>query len=125
MTPDGLIVVDTKNPGDDNYNRVMEEIKSVSNLPVKYIFNTHHHPDHVGNNQKFVDMGATVIGLERLKALMTTDARTKDIPGVATVTFAQDYTLRFGGAQVDAHYWFRPYRWRHGVYSSIRSGDGR
>ena len=76
-----------------------------SNLPVKYIFNTHHHPDHVGNNQKFVDMGATVIGLEKLKTLMTTDPRTKDIPGVATVTFAKDYTLKFGGAQVEAHYY--------------------
>src|SRR5215475_6793243 len=31
VTPEGLIVVDTKNPGDENYKRVMEEIKSVSN----------------------------------------------------------------------------------------------
>jgi glyoxylase-like metal-dependent hydrolase (beta-lactamase superfamily II) len=105
VTPEGLIVADTKNPGDQIFNDLFAQIQSVSTLPVKYIFNTHHHPDHVGNNQKFVDKGATVIGLERLKALMTTDARTKDIPGVATVTFAQDYSLKFGGAQVDAHYY--------------------
>ena len=30
VTPEGLIVVDTKNPGDDNFNRLMEEIRSVS-----------------------------------------------------------------------------------------------
>ena len=35
VTPDGLIVVDTKNPGDENFNRLMEEIRSVSTLPVK------------------------------------------------------------------------------------------
>src|SRR5438045_6799665 len=55
VTNQGLIVVDTKNPPpspDDNYNRVMEEIRSVTNQPVKYVINTHHHPDHVGNNQK-------------------------------------------------------------------------
>src|SRR3989454_11116056 len=104
VTPEGLIVADTKNPGDQIANDLIAQIRSVSNLPVKYIFNTHHHPDHVGNNQKFVDMGATVVGLERMKNLMTTDARTKDIPGVATVTFAQDYTLKFGGTQVEAHY---------------------
>src|ERR1700686_3132359 len=75
ITPDGLIVVDTKNPGDDNYNRVMEEIKSVSNLPVKFVLNTHHHPDHVGTNQKFIDAGATVIALEALKANMASDGR--------------------------------------------------
>src|SRR5271154_2246109 len=64
VTPDGLIVVDTKNPGDENFNRVMEEIRSISPLPVKYVFNTHHHPDHVGNNQKFIDDGAKVIALD-------------------------------------------------------------
>src|SRR6516165_8804903 len=67
VTNQGLIVVDTKNPGDENFNRVMEEIKSVSNQPVKYVINTHHHPDHVGNNQKFIDAGATVVALEALK----------------------------------------------------------
>ena len=103
VTPEGLIVVDTKNPGDENYNRVMEEIKSVSNLPVKYVLNTHHHPDHVGNNQKFIDAGATVIALDALKTDMANDPRTKDIPGLPTQTFTKDYVLKFGGAEVDAH----------------------
>ena len=103
VTPEGLIVVDTKNPGDENYNRVMEEIKSVSDLPVKYVLNTHHHPDHVGNNKKFIDAGATVIALEALKTDMASDPRTKDIPGRPTQTFAKDYVLKFGGAEVDAH----------------------
>ena len=103
VTPEGLIVVDTKNPGDENYNRVMEEIKSVSDLPVKYVLNTHHHPDHVGNNQKFIDAGATVIGLDALKTDMANDPRTKDIPGRPTQTFTKDYVLKFGGAEVDAH----------------------
>src|SRR2546423_9862275 len=60
VTNMGLIVVDTKNPPNpptapesENFNRLMEEIKSVTNQPVKYVINTHHHPDHVGNNQKF------------------------------------------------------------------------
>jgi glyoxylase-like metal-dependent hydrolase (beta-lactamase superfamily II) len=107
VTPEGLIVVDTKNPGDDNYNRVMEEIKSVSNLPVKYVLNTQHHPDHVGTNQKFMDAGATVIALEALKTYMASDPRTKDIPGRPTQTFAKDYVLKFGGAEVDAHFYAR------------------
>ena len=103
VTPEGLIVVDTKNPSDENYNRLMEEIKSVSNLPVKYVINTHHHPDHVGNNQKFIDAGAQVIALDALKTRMASDPRTKDIPGLPTVTFAKDYDLKFGGAEVQAH----------------------
>ena len=105
VTPEGLILVDTKNPGDENYNRVMEEIKSVSTLPVKYVLNTQHHPDHVGTNQKFIDAGATVVSLEALKTFMASDPRTKDIPGRPTQTFAKDYVLKFGGAEVDAHFY--------------------
>jgi glyoxylase-like metal-dependent hydrolase (beta-lactamase superfamily II) len=103
VTGEGLIVVDTKNPSDENYNRVMEEIRSVSNLPVKYVLNTHHHPDHVGNNQKFIDAGAQVIALDELKTRMANDPRTKTIPGLPTTTFGKDYDLKFGGAEVQAH----------------------
>ena len=103
VTPDGLIVVDTKNPGGDNFARVMEEIKSVSPLPVKFVLNTHHHPDHVGNNQAFIDAGATVLALDALKTRMASDPRTKDIPGLPTQTFAKDYVLKLGGAEVQAH----------------------
>jgi cyclase len=103
VTPEGLIVVDTKLASDENYKRLMEEIGSVSKLPVKYVLNTHHHPDHVGNNQKFIDAGAKVIGLDALKQYMTSDPRTKEIPGPPTETFTKDYVLRFGGAVVEAH----------------------
>jgi glyoxylase-like metal-dependent hydrolase (beta-lactamase superfamily II) len=107
VTPEGLILIDTKNPGDELYNALVEQIKSVSNLPVKYVINTHHHPDHVGNNQKFIDSGAQVIGLEALKTAMASDQRTAQIPGRPTVTFAKDYVLKFGGAEVQAHHYGR------------------
>src|SRR5262245_9562257 len=81
VTSQGLIVVDTKNPSDENFSRLMEEIKSVTDQPVKYVINTHHHPDHVGNNQKFIDAGAQVVALEALKMWMEKDPRTTAIPG--------------------------------------------
>ena len=34
---------------------------------------------------------------------MASDPRTKDIPGLPTPTFAKDYVLKFGGAEVQAH----------------------
>jgi cyclase len=103
VTPDGLIVVDTKNPGDENYNRLTEEIKSVSNLPVRYVINTQHHPDHVGTNQKFIDAGARIVASEALKTHMASDPRTKEIPGLPTETFAKDHVLKFGGAEVQLY----------------------
>lgn len=100
VTNQGLIVVDTKNPSDENFNRLMEEIKSVTTQPVKFVVNTHHHPDHVGNNQKFIDAGAQVVALEALKSWMEKDPRTNAIPGRPTQTFAKDYTLKLADAEV-------------------------
>jgi len=102
-----LIVVDTKNPGDDQYNGLMTAIKAVSPLPVKYVINTQHHPDHVGNNQKFLDAGAQVLALEALKSFMASDPRTTAIPGRPTQTFAKDYVLKLGGAEVQLHFYGR------------------
>jgi glyoxylase-like metal-dependent hydrolase (beta-lactamase superfamily II) len=103
VTREGLVVVDTKLPGEEIYKRLMDEIASVSSQPVKYVINTHHHPDHVGNNQRFLDRGSKIVGLDALRTYMTSDPRTKDIPGPPTVTFAKDYTLKIGGIEVQAH----------------------
>jgi len=48
-----------------------------------------------------------VIGLEALKTAMASDQRTAQIPGRPTVTFAKDYVLKFGGAEVQAHHYGR------------------
>jgi glyoxylase-like metal-dependent hydrolase (beta-lactamase superfamily II) len=100
VTSEGLIVVDTKNPGDENYMRLMEEIRKVSPRPVRFVVNTQHHPDHVGNNQAFIDAGAQVVALEALKMHMASDPRTKAIPGLPTQTFAKDHVLKLGGAEL-------------------------
>jgi len=107
VTPEGLIVVDTKNQGDEQYNSLEKEIKAVSPQPVKYVLNTQHHPDHVGNNQKFIDGGAQVVGLEALKTFMANDPRTANIPGRPTQTFAKDHVLKLGGVEVHAHFYGR------------------
>ena len=107
VTKEGLIVVDTKNPSDENFNRVMEEIRSVSQAPVRIVINTQHHPDHVGNNQKFIDAGAQVVALEALKTHMASDPRTKAIPGLPTQTFARNHVVTLGGAEVRAEFFGR------------------
>ncbi|HYR87185.1 MAG TPA: hypothetical protein VE422_24095, partial [Terriglobia bacterium] len=45
VTPEGLILGDTKNPGAEIEAAFIAEIKSISPLPVKYVFNTHPHGD--------------------------------------------------------------------------------
>ena len=57
---DGVLVVDTfisQAPASD----LLAEIRKVTNLPVKYVVNTHYHLDHVAGNAVFSAAGATVI----------------------------------------------------------------
>ena len=52
ITDEGLILVDDK--FDRDHDAIVTQIKSFSNLPVKYIFSTHYHEDHSGGNGKFL-----------------------------------------------------------------------
>src|SRR5581483_6684366 len=52
LTNDGVILVDDKFERD--YNDIMTKVKSLTDAPVKYVLNTHHHADHSGSNQKLL-----------------------------------------------------------------------
>jgi cyclase len=107
VTNEGLIVVDGKLPGDANYNALMALIKGASDQPVKYLIVTHHHADHTGNNQKFLDAGVQVIAHENLKTnLLTYDSNPKPAPPSMTYTGAE-YTLKLGGTTVELHHFGR------------------
>src|SRR5262249_22041321 len=56
---DGILVVDTGVDAKEG-SKILIAIRSVSSLPVKFIVNTHYHPDHQGGNST-VGPGAVVI----------------------------------------------------------------
>src|SRR5205085_2909275 len=67
-----VILVDTKNLGENFYNDLVAQIKTVTNQPVKYVVVTHVHQDHSGNIGRFVKAGATVITNQGLKQELET-----------------------------------------------------
>src|SRR5262245_18262012 len=58
LTDEGIILVDTK--FERNHDDLVARVSSLSNKPIKYIFNTHPHGDHTGGNAKLSP--ATIIG---------------------------------------------------------------
>ena len=107
VTNEGLIVVDGKLPGEQNYNALMEQIKSVSSQPVKYLIVTHHHADHTGNNDRFLAAGVQVIGHENLKKNLAA-ATGSSVPASPNLTYpGADYALRLGGVEVQLHHYGR------------------
>jgi cyclase len=107
ITSEGIILVDGKLPGDANYNALMALIKGVSDQPIKYLIVTHHHADHTGNNQKFLDAGVKVVATENLnKNLVTYEQNPK--PASANVTYpGAEYALKLGGVTVELHHFGR------------------
>ena len=98
--------MDGKLPAEGNYDKLMELIKSVSNQPIKYMFLTHHHQDHTGNDDKFLALGIPVIAHENLKSNLVTYAATPK-PAPPSVTYSTDYTVKLGGVTVEAHHYGR------------------
>ncbi len=65
---DGVAVIDTTVSfgsdgrfGTEPARRLLATIRTLTNLPVKFVINTHHHLDHVGANAVFADDGAIVL----------------------------------------------------------------
>jgi cyclase len=107
VTSQGLIVVDGKLPGEANYNAMMALIKGVSDQPVKYLIVTHHHADHSGNNQRFLDAGVQVVAHENLKKnLVTYQVDPKPAPPSITYPGAE-YTVQLGDVKVELHHFGR------------------
>ena len=106
VTPDGVILVDGKLPGEQNYNGLLAQITTVTDKPVKFLIVTHHHADHTGNNDRFVAAGVPVIAHANLAKNLTTyqfDPR----PAMPTITYENSYVVRLGGAEVQLHHFGR------------------
>jgi cyclase len=57
---DGVLIVDTQYA--QLSGRILEAIRKLSDAPLRYIVNTHHHGDHVGGNEPLRAAGRTVTG---------------------------------------------------------------
>ncbi len=116
ITADGVVIVDTKNPGWGK--PLLDKIKTLTDKPVTTIINTHTHYDHVSGN---VDFPATVdiVTHENTKTLM---GQMNDVTGLGPQTnvfkesagrgqpkrtFKDKMTIGKGDDQVDLYYFGR------------------
>jgi len=68
----GVAVVDTfvdVAPAKD----LLAEIHKVTNLPIRYVINTHYHLDHTGGNAVFAEAGATIVAHRNLRGWLRTE----------------------------------------------------
>jgi len=105
--PQGTFMVDTQfAPLTD---RIVAEIKKISPNPIKFVVNTHVHPDHTGGNANMGKMGATIFARDELRdRLMNPPPGANGQPGtpmveagLPVVTYEGKVTFHMDGETVD------------------------
>jgi glyoxylase-like metal-dependent hydrolase (beta-lactamase superfamily II) len=87
-------------------DKIVAAIRPLSDEPIRFLVNTHLHPDHTGGNENFGKMGALVFGHDNVRRQMQISAYTQEPP---LVTYSQDVSFHINGETVhvfktpDAH----------------------
>jgi glyoxylase-like metal-dependent hydrolase (beta-lactamase superfamily II) len=103
VTRDGVIATDPISYGRPEAAKIyIEEIKKVSDQPIKYLIYSHHHYDHIAGGQPFKDAGAKIIAHKRAKERLE---QVKDpFTPLPDETFEKSRTLKLGGTVLELHY---------------------
>jgi cyclase len=101
VTNEGVILIDAKNPVD--YDGIVAAVKAITDQPIRYLINTHHHNDHTGSNPRLQAAGATVVASENTRLNMI-ESR---FAGQPTLTFEQRANVNLGGKRVELYYFGR------------------
>lgn len=114
--PDGIVLVDDGLAA--HTPQLIETVAHISRAPIRFVINTHWHPDHTGGNEALAKTGATLIAhesvRERLSAMQVVeeyDIKVPASPAIAlpVITFADALNVHLNGDQlavvhlVDAH----------------------
>ena len=101
---DGVFLID------DQYalltDRIVAAVRTVSGAPIRFLINTHLHPDHTGGNENFGKMGTLIFGHDNVRKQMAISNYDEEPP---LITFSEDVTFHINGEAVhvfktpDAH----------------------
>lgn len=100
VTGEGVIIVDNKFPY--SFANIVEQVQSVTDQPIRYVMNTHHHSDHAGSNADFMP-AAQVIGHENVRANMLRNEQ----DGAPSIIFSDSASVFLGDAEAQAHHFGR------------------
>ena len=96
--PDGVFMVDTQYAA--LTDKLVAAIKQVSSGPIRFMVNTHVHPDHTGGNENFAKLGVVLLSSDQLRTRLGGGARPAPAGALATVTYDGPVTVHMNGDDV-------------------------
>lgn len=87
-------------------DKIVAAVRTVSQEPIRFLVNTHMHPDHTGGNENFGEMGTVIFGHDNVREQMITAGYDEEPP---LITFGKDVSFHINGETVhvfktpDAH----------------------
>jgi len=110
VTSEGIVLVDDMY--DRNHADILAQLKTLTDRPLKYVFNTHQHDDHAGGAAKMLPI-AEVIAHRNARANLVAKRppffeETPGTPiGLPRLTFTDEASVVLGGKEVRAIYFGR------------------
>src|ERR1700749_3625959 len=106
--PDGVLMVDSQFA--PLTEKIVAAVKQVSNAPIRFLINTHVHPDHTGGNANLGAMGVTIFAREELRNRLMHPAPgaggapgpPAPAPALPVITYDAPLTFHMDGANVQA-----------------------
>ena len=104
VAEDGVLLIDTN--FEPMYAKTKEAIAAITDLPILYLVNTHHHRDHTGANVYFGEEGVTIVSHETMREVLaegSINALTGNVQdpapetAIPTLTYSNEMTLELEG----------------------------
>lgn len=94
---DGIIMIDDQfAPLSD---KILAAIRGISDGPIRFLINTHIHPDHTGGNANFGGMGIPIVASDNVYLRLSQTGSPK--VALPVLTFSAPVTLHFNGEDID------------------------
>jgi cyclase len=101
ITNDGVVLVDDKFEVD--HDNIIAELKKITDQPIKYVINTHHHADHSGGNARLQQMNVQIVASVQARENMVDGNQS----GLPNVVFDQHARVYLGGKSVELFHYGR------------------
>ena len=96
--PDGVFMVDTQFA--PLSEKIVAAIKQISDGRIRFMVNTHIHPDHTGGNENIAKLGATLLSRDQLRTRLSGGQRPAPPAALAVLTYDAPITVHMNGEDV-------------------------